>query len=143
MLYKKSALGRKYIRVVTSSPSLFIFFIIIGVILFFSLALTTRIDVIKTYSATLSPDTCEVTLSSSISNIPEGPAYIYVNKNDEVFSISIEKTVMKQEGLAIYTNTEGERMIKLLSSNTFFIDIPQGKETLLYRIFAKGGKGYA
>lgn len=141
MLYKKSILGRKYTKFMTGSPWLFITFVLFGVLLFLFLTLTTRIDVIKTYSAEVMSVESENALSIKAANISIGLAYIYSNKNEAVYPVLIERAENLGENFTLHFNSSGQDIIKSLSARNIFIDIPQGKDTLLYRIFVKGGKG--
>lgn len=140
-MYKRSILGRKYIRLITSSPRLFITFVLFGVVLFLFLTLTTRIDVIKTYSAEVFSVESEIALSIKASDIPVGSAYIYSNKNEAVFSVFIENVESIKDNVILHFSNDERDIIQFLSTQNIYIDIPQGKETLLYRIFVKGGKG--
>lgn len=142
MLYKKSILGRKYTRFITGSWGGFIIFVLSGLGLLLFLTLTTRIEVIKTYSAELMLVESEIVLSVKESNISVGTAYIYSNKNEVVYPVLIERIETLREGFALQFNRDGQNIIKSLSTRNIFIDIPQGKETLLHRIFVKGGNGH-
>lgn len=141
MLYKKNALARKYTGLIIGSPWLFIIFVLSGLVLFLFLTLTTRIDVIKTYSAELMSKQNKITLSVKAANISAGTAYMYSNRNEAVYPVFIERTENLREDFTLYFNSHGQNIIKSLSNRNIFIDIPQGKETLLYRIFVKGGEG--
>lgn len=79
MLYKKNDLGRKYTRLITSSPIPFVSFVLFGVILFLFLTITTKIHVVKS----------------------DSPEELHLQR-----------------------------------------DVEHKSETLLYRIFVKGGKGH-
>lgn len=140
LLYKKSVWGRKYIRLLTGSWTLFTAFVLLGVTIFLSLTFTTKIDSIKTYSVEIIPVENELTLSTKAANIEAGLAYVYVNKNEAVYPVSIERAENTREIYTLHFNSNDQDIIKVLQNQNLFIDIPQGKETLLYRIFAKGGK---
>jgi hypothetical protein len=140
MLYKKSVFGRKYIRLLTGSWTLFTAFVLLGVGIFLFLTMTTKIDIINTYSAKIITMENEITLSSKAANIEAGLAYIYINKNEAVYSVSIINAENIRGTYTLHFNSKDQNTIKALQNEKIFIDIPQGKETLLYRIFAKGGK---
>lgn len=141
MLYKKNTLGRTYTRLVTGSSNIFIGFVLLGVISFLFLTLTIRIDVIKTYTAKVLSSESEIVLQIKAANVQDGPAYIYSNKNEAVFPVSIEKTEDLNDSVNLYFSSDSEKVIRSLSPQHLYVEIPQGKETLLYRIFLKGGKG--
>jgi hypothetical protein len=141
MLYKKSLWGRKYTRITTRSPLLFLSFVAFGVVLFLILTLNIKIDEIKTYSAEVLSVKNELTLSVKAKNISSGSAYIYTNKNETVYPIIIRRAENSKDKFVLYFNSEGNDLFKALSTHSLFIDIPQGKDTLLYRIFVRGGKG--
>jgi len=137
MLYKKSTLGRKYMKLITGSSGFFITFVLWGLILFLFLTITTRVDVVKTYL--VEPITVEsgITLLIKNSDVSVGSAYLYSNKNEVVYPVLIEKVEPTREGSTLYLNTDGLNIIKSLGTADMFIDIPQGKETLLSRIFTR------
>ena len=150
MLYEKSSLGRKYTRLITGSPVLFVSFVLMGLLMFLLLTLTTKLDVISTYAAEVSAAEVsaaegEITLfipTVKAENILEGIAYVYSDKNEAVYRVFIEHAEKSGKKLILHFDHDGQETIHSLSSKSLFIDIPQGEETLLYRIFVKGGKSH-
>lgn len=140
MLYKKNISARKYTRLVTSSPGLFIAFILFSLALLLFLTLSTKIDVIRTYNAEIMIKDGETALLVKADNISSGTAYIYSNKNEDVYPVFIERMEGLTEGYALYFSSDGQNTIRSFSSTSIFIDIPHGKQTLLYHIFVNGGK---
>jgi len=140
MLYKNNTLGRKYTRIITGSPVLFISFVIFGLALFFFLTLTTKIDVMETYEAEVIHVEGETILSINDADISVGVAYIYSNKNEIVYPVLIEETESIEDTVTLYFNRDEQEIINSILDRDIFIDIPKGEETLLYRIFMKGGK---
>ncbi|WBW97919.1 hypothetical protein [Oceanirhabdus sp. W0125-5] len=142
MLYKKNVLGIKYTRLLTASPTFFIIFVLLGVVLFLFLTITTKVPTIKIYPAKVLSIRKEPVLLIENGHIPIGESYLYSNRNEVVFSVSIERIENISEGVALYFSSDSKNTITSLSNENLFIEIPQGKESLLYRIFVKGGKGY-
>jgi len=140
MLYKKSKFGRIYIKYVIKSPILFIFFILIGLGLFIFLTGTTKIDTIKKYSAEVIMLQNEAVLTVKDKSISLGSAYVYLNKNDIVYPVTIEKIEGCGEYTTIHLESKSQEVIKLLSPHRVYIEISQGKSTLLYHIFVNGGR---
>lgn len=137
MLYKKSPLGKRYIKLMTGSPLPFLSFIFLGTSLFLFLTITTKLDVKKTYSAVALKNNNKIILKTA--NLPTGKAYLYTNKNEEVYPVLIKKS---DKTYFFAVNTIGKASINSLKNKKVFIDISKKKETLLYRIFVKGGKNY-
>ncbi|MBP1990787.1 hypothetical protein [Paenibacillus eucommiae] len=140
MLYKKSEFGRKYTRYISSSPVVFISFVMLGMGLILSLMFMTQIDVIKTYAVELIPVRGHITLSIQAGSVPAGRAYLYANKQEVVYPVRIDNADQSTDYTTLHVDKEDQEMIHALSSKKLFIDIPQGKESLLYRIFVRGGK---
>ena len=160
MLYEKSSLGRKYTRLISGSPALFVSFVLMGLLLFLLLTLTTKLDVISTYAAEVSAaEVSEVGASATGASAAEGEitlsipaikteqilggtAYIYSDKNESVYPVFIEHAEKSGGKLILHFDLDGQETIHSLSSQSLFFDIPQGEETLLHRIFVKGGKSH-
>jgi len=147
----------KYTRLITGSPVLFLAFVFFGLSLFLFLALTTKLDVINTFTAVVrtgdyetmlyiqeaeASDIAETANITETVNITKGEAFIYLDKSKAVYPVLIQHVEKSNANLALHFNSDGQKMIQALSSHSLFIDIPQGKETLLHRIFVKGGKGH-
>lgn len=141
MLYQKSVLGRKYTRLLTGSPVFFLTYVLCGVILFMVLTLTTRINVVESYSAEVMQVESELVLFIKVENLSMSSAFIYSNKNEAVYHLPIERTEIAQDGVLLHFDIAGQDRIKTLIAGEIFIDFPQGQETLFYRIFVKGGRG--
>jgi hypothetical protein len=140
MQHKSSAFERKFTKVTTGTPIFFVLFIIIGVLLFLGLTLTTKIDVIKSYPAKVIASEGESALLVTATNIPTGLVYVYSNRNEALYPISVNRTESSGEDLILFLDNNGQDVIKSLLQKEIFIDITQGKKTLLYEIFVKGGK---
>lgn len=137
MLYKKSPLGKRYIKLMTGSPLPFLSFIFLGTSLFLFLTITIKLDVKKTYSAIALKNNNKMILKTT--NLPTGKAYLYANKNEEVYPVLIKKS---DKDYVFTVDTAQKNSINSLKNKKVFIDISEKKETLLYRIFVKGGKNY-
>lgn len=142
LLYPKNSVGRAYTRLLTSTPIVFILFIWTGAVLFLFITLTTKIDVIRTYQAEIIKIEGELlALSIKADGITAGSAYLYSNKNEAVYPIFIERTERSNDKMVLYMDINDQKVLRAIQSKDIFVDVPQGKESLLYRIVIKGGKG--
>lgn len=140
MLYKKSPLGKRYIKLMTGSPLPFLSFILLGTSLFLFLTLTIKLDVKKTYSAVALKNNNGIMLKTK--NLPSGKAYLYTNRNEEVYPVLIKRLKKSDKYHVFAVDTTQKNSINSLKNKKVFIDVSEKKETLLYRIFVRGGKNY-
>ena len=140
MLYQKNDLGKKYTQLLTGSPWFFITYILIGIMLFLFLTLTTRVEVIKSYLVEISHDQSQIVLLIKYSKVSANKGYIYSNKNEAIYPVAIKRVEDIRGAVALYLDNEGQELINSLSAQDIYIDLPVENETLLYRIFMKGGK---
>jgi hypothetical protein len=141
-LYQKNALGRKYIRLVTGSPFIYLSFLACMLALFLFLNISTKVDLIKTYQAKLVNVNETPVLAVDSTDFPVGKAFLYTNKNKNVYPVHIQKAEPYQDGTLLHLDgNQGEDILQSVDSQNLYLDVPQGEATLLYFILVKGGKG--
>jgi hypothetical protein len=138
-MYKKSIWGMRYIRWMTRTRWPFLGFVVLGIGLLLSLMLNTKISVIKTYCAQVVQTESQTAVMIGTDDIMDAIGYIYSNKNEAVYTVSIVKTENASQQTLLYFDDNGQKALNALSGKELFIDIPQRKESLLYQIFVKGG----
>mgnify|MGYP000909501848 CR=1 FL=1 len=141
-LYQKNVIGRKYVRLMTGSPFPYLVFLAGLIALFLFLTLSTKVDLIKTYQIKAMEVDGTPVLSVAAADIPVGRAFLYANKNQNVYPVHIQRTETHEDGTFLYL--EGSRIwddLRSLGDQTLYLDVPQGEATLLYFILVKGGKG--
>jgi hypothetical protein len=138
-MYKKSIWGIRYIRWMTRTPWPFLGFVGLGIGLFLYLMLSTKIEVIKTYSAQVIQNQTQITVGIKEDLITDAIVYIYSNKNEAVYPVSIVKTENVSPQTLLYFDDNGQKVLSALLGKELFIDITQRKESLLYQIFVRGG----
>ena len=142
MLYHKNVAGRKYVRLMTSSPFPYLAFLGGMITLFLYLTLSTRVDVIKTYQVKAINVEGMPVLSAAQADISEGTAFLYVNKNKNVYPVHIRKVESRHGAAFLYLEEKQAReALESLGDQSLYLDVPQGEVTLLYFILVKGGKG--
>ena len=127
---------KRYLKYVIKSPLLFYAFLALGMLLFVCLSLWIRLDVIETYAATLSGNT--VTVHEALA--PASPTvYLYENRNDKIYKLDY-RHIDRQSGATIFTIDAGSDAAAALPRD-ISVDVTVRQQTLLQRIFAKGGTG--
>jgi hypothetical protein len=141
-LYNKNTFGRKYIRTVAGSPFPYLAFLACMVALFLYLALSTKVDRIRTYPVKWVDVNGAPVLAVESTAIPAGKAFLYSNKNEHVYPVHIRKTESSHNGVLLYLDGQpAEEIPGAMDAENLYLDVPQGKTTLLYFILVKGGKG--
>ncbi|MNC13782.1 hypothetical protein D3C75_615380 [compost metagenome] len=142
MLYEKSALGRRYIRVLTGSWGWFSGYVLSGLAVCLVLAHSVQLETIRTYPVLeTGPDRLVIPYASEASS----KAYLYARRNEGIYPVRIKRMETAENGYVLFLEEgDGNTALSLSGAGgkSLFLDIPQGSETLLRRIFLKGGKSF-
>jgi hypothetical protein len=137
MLIKKSAIGTKFVHLMTSSPFAFLAYVALGVSIILFLSVTTKLDVMQTYPATLDENALSLIIANC-TKIDAMKVFVYENRNESVVDTPVLETTMS--GADCIVRIDGAMVEKLRNAKgTLFVDVPVAKESLLQRVFAKGG----
>ena len=124
-----------YVKYLIKNPALFYGFIALFLAVFFGLSLTIKLDVVKTYPASINGSIVSVE-GANAESILGNKVYYYTNRNERIYKS--EATNVIDDGgylsIAIKGNEQGE------VSGAISVDLVVGKQTLLERIFVKAGK---
>jgi len=123
---------RLYVKYLIKSPILFYSFLLVGVLLFCVLSVSTKLDVKETFSATYNDN--KVTISGEYRPLSK-VIYIYSDRNDKIHKLEYDD-IRIEDGETIVTIKEDIEIAKDIN-----IDIIVEQQTLLERIFVKAGKG--
>ena len=138
MRIEKSHWGTKYVHFMTSSPFPFLCFIIFGLSILIVMASSIKLNIIDTYPASLEIDGYGITVATE-SGIPAGSAFAYTNRNEAMIRITIIETTAK-DGKKYLRLSEADYKALVALNGMLSLDVPSEKESLLHRVFAKGGK---
>lgn len=135
MLFKRTRLGQIYIRVLTHTSLFFILYVLLGVTLLIHQAIKTQIPVYCSYVVhKKNSDSDGLEYRVNLDSYT-GRGFIYTNKNDSVIAVLVKDSV-------IAVNDTLTSVISNSDADELYIDITTGYESLLKRVFQKGGKSY-
>jgi hypothetical protein len=138
MLFKKNKWGTKYVHMMTSSPLPFLGFLAVGIGALVILCSSIELDVIHTFPAILDGEgPCLVVETDR--EISAGKVFAYANRNELVLEVRITEA-LNVGGKWLLGISDGSAAEIGALKGSLSLDIPSGKENLLYRIFVKGGK---
>lgn len=141
-LYGKNAFGRRYVRLMTGSPWPYLSFLAGMTAVFLALTLSIRVDQIRTYPAKWIIRDGTPVLAVESASVPSGQAFLYANKNEKVLVVRFNGAERERDGTLLVPD-EGQDLDALLAlgGDRLYLDVPDGKATLLYLLLVKGGKG--
>ena len=138
MRIEKSHLGTKYVHFMTSSPFPFLCFFVSGLAILIIMASSIELNIIDTYPASLESDGNGITVVTN-HDIPTGSAFAYTNRNEAMIQITIADIKVK-DGKKHLEISKADYAALVALNGILSLDVPSGKESLLHRVFAKGGK---
>lgn len=138
MRIEKSRWGTKYVHFMTSSPFPFLCFIVFGLAIMIFMASSIELNIINIYPASLDPGGDYLIIETN-RDIQQGNAFAYTNRNEAMIHISIVG-VKSINGKKILQLSEVDASAVGDLKGFLSLDVPSGKESLLHRIFAKGGR---
>jgi hypothetical protein len=124
-----------YVKYLIKNPALFYGFIGLFLIIFLVLSLSIKLDVVKSYPASITGNVISVE-SANAETILGNKVYYYANRNEKIYK-SEANDVSADGGeiiIVITGNEQGE------ISGEINVDLVVGKQPLLERIFVKAGK---
>jgi hypothetical protein len=124
-----------YVKYLIKNPALFYGFIGLFLIIFLVLSLSIKLDVVKSYPASIAGNVISVE-SANAEAISGNKVYYYTNRNEKIYK-SEANDISADDGeikIVITGNEQGE------ISGEINIDLVVGKQALLERIFVKAGK---
>jgi len=137
MRIEKSYWGTKYVHFMTSSPFPFLCFIVFGIAILIVMATSIELNIIESYPISLETDGYSITVATN-RDIPTGSAFAYTNRNEAMIRITIigitDNNGNKHLGLS-----EADYTALVALKGSLSLEVPSGKESLLHRVFAKGG----
>ena len=138
MNVKKSNWGTKYVHFITASPFPFLCFIVFGLAILIVMASSIELNIIDTYPASLENGGNGITVTTE-HDIPVCSAFAYTNRNEAMIHIAITGITTK-DGKKYLRLSEADTAALVALKGSLSLDVPSGKESLLHRVFAKGGK---
>lgn len=131
-------------KLMTKSSVLFLSYVIIFIVISLYLTISTKIDIVNTYSALIEMQNEKpyIVFDKKLS-IDSEKIYTYIDKNNEVYEIHTQ-IASYSSGKSLYEVTYNSNFSKnfFIKNNgkEIKVDIPQGQTTLFMRIFFHGGK---
>ena len=140
-VYKKSAWGDFYVRLVTKKPYFFLLYIIFGFTLILLITLHTKIDVVEIYTAEVQSveGTIHLSFQEQINPSNSDIIYLYAVKNEDVYPVKCKPE------FDFFDFDENSTVRDFLLSHiggVITVEIPVRKISLLEHIFVKGGKSF-
>lgn len=124
-----------YVKYLIKNPVLFYGFMALFLAVFLGLSLFIKLDVVKSYSASINGNIVSVE-GANTELILENKVYYYTNRNEKIYKSEAIDVSYSGGNLSIVItgNEQGE------VSGGISVDVIVGKQTLLERIFLKAGK---
>ena len=130
--------SRFYVNHIIKNPFIFYAFLSISISAFVWMSLITKINIMRTYSATIVDQ--KIVLNDTVRDIPIfEEVYVYRDRNEKVIHISTSD-INRSEDIIYIHLTEAE-LIELLEFEEVNIDVVIGHRTLLETIFIRAGRG--
>lgn len=135
---QKGKFVRFFVKYGVKTPIIYLTIVVIGVSVFVTLTLTTKVPIFETYNGTVSyadnkySITADNEITENISTI-----FIYIDKNIATYKIN---DVTVDGNTVKFANRDKETIALLRANQKLSFDVQVSSMTLFYQIFINGGK---
>lgn len=143
--------SRFYLNIIIKKPYIFIFTILVSVFVLAFMLINIKLDIIKTYEVKLevSDDVTFIQISKNdkvmedvFNDFQNNKVLVYINRNNLIVQSNIKEIQINGNFYLLILNSS-EQLYDFIGIENLKMDIFTGKESLLSRIFLRGGKDYA
>jgi len=122
-----------YTKYVVKSPLVFGGFICIGLILFFALTLTNKVNIMKTYDARFCITDDKYTIDFTEKTPQKMSGHIYIDRNEAMYPVGFVS--LSPNSFEVVS----EKTLPFDNGAEVKVDVIEREVSLLYLIFVKGG----